>query len=293
MVEDREHAPQASNEPATRAGQADAWSASSGAQAAHLRPGDPGHAGYPLTEAAYWREAHVNEPYHDPTRSFADYATAYELGWVSYSLYGGEFDTAERVLANDWMVRKGVSTLTWDEARPAVRAAWQRAENARSFVTDGSAAPQDVQQALRAVFDGARDGELGFREAAAHARSPELQRLFETQAAHCAAAVAELQQHIERLGGPVEEGGTMGGAAQRVWLQIRGLFGAAGDETMLAECGRGQDDLLEHYRDALRRNLPLDLHATLQRQFEQAQRQRDHLKRLREEAMAARTEQPA
>ena len=254
---------------------------------AHVRPGDPGHAAYPLSEVDYWREAHGQEPYYEAGRGFEEYSTAYELGWVSYHLYGGEFDTADRVLANDWLVRKGVSTLSWEQARPACRAAWQRAENARCFVTDGSASAEDVREVLGDLFVTARDGELGFREAAGHARAPELVRLFERLAEQCAACASHWQAQIASLGGAVDENGTVGGAAHRAWLQVRGLFGGASDEALLSECERGQEELLEHYRQALRRNLPRELHAAVQRQFEHAQRQHDHFKRLRDRARAA------
>jgi uncharacterized protein (TIGR02284 family) len=251
-------------------------------EAAQVRPGDPGQAAYPLAQAEYWREAFAGEPYYESGRSFADYATAYELGWGGYHVYGGEFDPAERVLANDWMMRKGVSTLPWEQARPAVRAAWQRADNARSFVTDGTAGPADVRQTLGELFGSACDGEQGFREAVAHARSPELVALFERLAQQCAGVAAELQSHIERLGGTADQGGTMAAAAQRAWLQIRSLFGGASDEKVLAQCERGQADMLGRYREALRRHLPDELHALVQQQFEQAQRHHDHLRRMQD-----------
>lgn len=262
---------------------------------AQVRPGDPGHAAYPLSEGEYWLAAHAGEPYWDPSRSFADYSTAYELGWVSYHLYGGEFDTAERVLANEWLVRKGISQLSWEQARPAARASWQRAESAK-FVTDGTAAAEDVRATLEGLFESARDAQLGFREAAAHAGSPELVALFEELARQCDAAAVQWQGRIEQLGGTVAEGGTVAGAAQRVWLQIRGLFGGASNATLLAECERGADEVVDRLRGALQRNLPADLHAAVQREYQQSQRQHDHLRRLRDQAAAAapgEREQPA
>jgi uncharacterized protein (TIGR02284 family) len=254
---------------------------------AQVRPGDPGHAAYPLGEADYWREAFVREPYYRAGRGFEDYATAYELGWVSYHVYGGEFDTADRVVANDWLVRKGVSTLSWEDARPAARAAWQRAHNARSFVTDGTAAPDQVKDILEGLFASARDGELGFREAATHARAPELVALYERLAQHCACGAAQWQQSLAQVGGAVPDSGTVAGAAQRVWLQIRGLFGGASDRTLLEECERGQDEVVAHYAHALRGNLPAALHAAVQREFEQAQRQLDHIRTLHDRGAAA------
>jgi uncharacterized protein (TIGR02284 family) len=76
------------------------------------------------------------------------------------------------------------------------------------------------------------------------------------------------------------------GAAHRVWVHIRGLFGGASDETMLNECERGEDAALARYRKALKQNLPHDIHAMVQRQFEGAQRNHDTIKSLRDRAHA-------
>src|SRR5687768_10661828 len=81
--------------------------------------------GLPSSETEYWRQAHVREPYYEDGRHFEDYSAAYELGWIAYHAYGDEFefDAADRVMATDWMVRKGVSSLSWEQARGACRAA--------------------------------------------------------------------------------------------------------------------------------------------------------------------------
>jgi uncharacterized protein (TIGR02284 family) len=258
--------------------------AEQGTQAASLMPGDHPDAAYPASEVDYWREAYSREPYYEGGRGFEDYAPAYELGWVSYSLYGGEFDAANRVMANDWEVRKGVSPLSWDAARPAARAAWQRADNARSYVTNGSASRDQVIETLNDLLENARDGELGFREAAEHTKTPSLSALFGRRADTCRQAAAELQDQIQSLGGKVDEGGTVSGAAHRVWVHIRGLFGGASDETMLNECERGEDAAVARYRKALKQNLPHDIHAMVQRQFEGAQRNHDMIKALRDRA---------
>jgi uncharacterized protein (TIGR02284 family) len=264
----------------------EARSREQGSQPASMSPGDPAGAVYPGSEADYWREQHVREPYHEGDRRFEDYATSYELGWIGYNTYGGEFDTADRVLANDWELRKGVSALSWAQARPAARAAWQRAENAHTFMTNGSASREEVIEALNDLLENCRDGELGFLEAAEHTKSPELKALFGRRADTCREAAAQLKKQIERLGGKVDEGGTVAGAAHRVWVHIRGLFGGASDETMLAECERGEDAALARYRKALKQNLPHDIHAMVLRQFEGAQRNHDMVRTLRDRTRA-------
>lgn len=235
---------------------------------------------YPGDEADYWRRSYADEPYFDPTKSFEDYGPAYELGWTGYNIYGGEFDTADRVLANDWAIQKGISTLSWDEARSACRAAWQRAHNATSYKSDGSAAPEVVIKSLKELADNACDAELGFIEAAGHTQTPALVAVFERRAQSWRAAAAELQEQSGRLGAPVEDGGTVAAAAQRIWLQIRSLFGGASDATLLAECIRGEEAALSSYRMALQQNLPAEIHALVQRQFERTQRNHDLIRSL-------------
>jgi uncharacterized protein (TIGR02284 family) len=259
-----------------------------GAQAADTAPaGRPASArAYPADEADYWRNAYAQEPYFEDGRAFEDYAPAYELGWASYTSYGGEFDIAERVIASDWTMRKGVSGLSWDDARPASRAAWQRAHNRSAFTTDGTASREQVIETLNDLLENARDGDLGFREAAEHTQSPQLRKLFGRRAETCRQGAAELEAQIARLGGSVDAGGSVSGAAHRVWVHIRGLFGGASDDTMLTECERGEDAALARYRKALKQNLPHDVHALVLRQFEGAQRNHDMIRSLRDQARA-------
>ncbi|MBT2322910.1 PA2169 family four-helix-bundle protein [Variovorax paradoxus] len=254
-----------------------------GTHAADVNPVD---RAYPGEEADYWRNAYAEEPYYEKGRNFDDYAAAYELGWTSYMAHGGEFDIVDRDVANDWLVRKGVSSLSWDEARPASRAAWQRAHNKATYMSDGSASSGQIIETLNDLLENARDGELGFREAAEHTKTPQLGALFGRRAETCRQAAVELQKEIAKRGGTEDRGGTVSGAAHRVWVHIRGLFGGASDDTMLTECERGEDAAVARYRKALKQNLPAELHALVLRQFEGAQRNHDMIKMLRDRAQA-------
>jgi uncharacterized protein (TIGR02284 family) len=241
---------------------------------------------YPGTEAQYWREVYSREPYYDAARNFEDYGPAYELGWTGYAKYGGEFDTADRVLANDWEVRKGVSRLAWPQARAACRAAWQRAHNAATYATDGSGQAQEILETLQELLGIARDSDLGFMEAAEHAGTESLREFLERRARDCRDSARELQQEIERLGAQADDSGTVTAAAHRAWLQIRGLFGGASDEFILGECERAEAAALARMAQALQQNLPPEIHATVLRQFECTQRNHDAVKSLRAAARA-------
>jgi uncharacterized protein (TIGR02284 family) len=155
-----------------------------------------------------------------------------------------------------------------------------------AFITDGSATREQMVETLNDLLENARDGALGFREAAEHARSERLKQLFRRRAETCTNAAMELQEQLRRLGGKIEEGGTVTGAAHRVWTHIRGLFGGASDETMLNECERGEDASLARYRKALKANLPHDMHALVLRQFEEVQRNHDMIRTMRDKARA-------
>ena len=90
------------------------------------------------SEDAYWREAHKDEPYFNPARTYEDYEPAYRLGWTSRSKYeNGTFDQYEPAFRNDWDSVKGLSRLSWDEAKHAASAGWHRIERALPGDADG------------------------------------------------------------------------------------------------------------------------------------------------------------
>lgn len=84
---------------------------------------------HPDAEAAYWREHHKHQPYHDPTQAYQDYEGAYRVGYEGYARLGQSgrsFEECEPELQRDYECNCGNSGLSWEDARPAVRAAWER-----------------------------------------------------------------------------------------------------------------------------------------------------------------------
>jgi hypothetical protein len=81
----------------------------------------------PQAEELYWREHFAAEPYYDPNFAFEDYLPAWRAGWEGRAKYAGRtFAEAERELKADFHWSRGESRLLWDQARDAVRAAWDR-----------------------------------------------------------------------------------------------------------------------------------------------------------------------
>ena len=83
----------------------------------------------PTEEDQYWREAHRDEPYYVEGREYdTDYAPAYRAGYEGRVKYDGRaFDEVEDDLAADYERFRG-NDMTWEEVRPASRAAWDRVD---------------------------------------------------------------------------------------------------------------------------------------------------------------------
>lgn len=77
-------------------------------------------------EDLFWSVNCWKEPYFRPDYDYEDYAPAYCVGYSGRAQYGGRFDDAETSLCANFVRIKGDSRLTWNEARDAIRAAWQR-----------------------------------------------------------------------------------------------------------------------------------------------------------------------
>ena len=79
-------------------------------------------------EDIFWSGNYWKESYFRPDYDYEDYAPAYCVGYSGRTQYGGRFEEAETSLCANFVRIKGDSRLTWNEAREAIRAAWQRVD---------------------------------------------------------------------------------------------------------------------------------------------------------------------
>lgn len=77
----------------------------------------------------YWRENYAAEPYYEKGRPYGDYAPAYRVGYQARGKREPDvaFDSIAAELEADYNRSKGASSLGWDRAQHATRAAWERA----------------------------------------------------------------------------------------------------------------------------------------------------------------------
>lgn len=85
----------------------------------------------PTGEAEYWRNEYRKRPYVKAEYNYdSDYAPAYAYGITAHSRYSGRTwdDSLESGLRNDWESVKEKSRLSWEQAKHAVRDAFDRSD---------------------------------------------------------------------------------------------------------------------------------------------------------------------
>lgn len=85
----------------------------------------------PTGETEYWRNEHSSRPYVNKDYSYEDdYQPAYLYGTEARSQHAGREwdDSLEADLKQGWETTKGKSRLAWEDAKDAVRDAWDRSD---------------------------------------------------------------------------------------------------------------------------------------------------------------------
>lgn len=81
----------------------------------------------PTIEDSYWRDNYQSQSYYQSGMTYDDYEPAYKLGYESRGRYAGaKFEDVDNDLMRDYESRRGKSRLSWDHAKHAARAAWDR-----------------------------------------------------------------------------------------------------------------------------------------------------------------------
>lgn len=88
----------------------------------------------PEEEDAYWRDNYRSRPYVRSGAPYSDYRDAYRYGWESRR-DNTSWDDSN--LERGWDTARRESSLTWAEAKDAVRDGWHRVERAIPGDADG------------------------------------------------------------------------------------------------------------------------------------------------------------
>jgi uncharacterized protein (TIGR02284 family) len=147
----------------------------------------------------------------------------------------------------------------------------------------------DIISTLNDLIETCKDGEQGFRTCAEDAsnRNPQLKTLFATRQRECAEAARELQQLVRAYGGDPETRSSVTGTMHRAWVDIKSAITGKDDKAVLNECERGEDVAVKSYRKALENiDLPADVRAVVERQYQGVVRNHDQVKLLRDQMAA-------
>ncbi|HEY0334919.1 MAG TPA: hypothetical protein VGC74_14615 [Stenotrophomonas sp.] len=97
----------------------------------------------PTVETEYWRNEYERRPYYRADRGYdydRDYITAYGFGLQAREAEPGRsWEEAETRLAQAWPTERGPSRLEWEDAQPAARDAWERADQTYQSYADRDA----------------------------------------------------------------------------------------------------------------------------------------------------------
>ena len=111
------------------------------------------------------------------------------------------------------------------------------------------------REVLHDLIEICKDGERGYRAAAAHVSDAELKTLFGELANERKRFADELTPHLHRLGG-VPDDGSNAAALHRGWMTLKGLVPGSHNHKLIAEAERGEHYALNAYEEALNGMLP-------------------------------------
>ena len=131
---------------------------------------------------------------------------------------------------------------------------------------------------LNNLIETCKDGEKGFREASEAITIGYYQILFQEYARHRAQFASALQAEVRKLGSDPDRKGSVTGTLHRGWMNLRSAINMRDNDSILVECERGENAALKNYEHALKAQLPDDVRALIQIQYNKIEQT---LKRIR------------
>lgn len=125
-----------------------------------------------------------------------------------------------------------------------------------------------------------RDAEAGLRTAAGNVNNTEIESLFIGYAKQHAKFATELETEIERLGGKPAETGTLGGAIERGWMDLKSALSGHSAAAMLASCQSGEQSAEVSYTNLAETHRSGQTHTLIEKHRQQIIAFRTRLARL-------------
>ena len=120
---------------------------------------------------------------------------------------------------------------------------------------------------LNDLIETCKDGANGFMAAAAAVTKPDAKALFASRAPIIEHAAAELQAEVRRLGGEAETTGSVAATVHRGFINLKSAITGKDEAAIITECERGEELAVKSYEDALKKELPIQSRAIVERQL--------------------------
>lgn len=142
---------------------------------------------------------------------------------------------------------------------------------------------REIDKEIEEILQKNKDAEMGFEKAAKIAKGYALQEYFERKAVDRKNFNKRLLAEIQVSYPDMKSDGSFTGTIHRAWMDIKALFLADDDESMLEEAIRGDRAALEEYDELLENPvLPKGLSKLLQEQRENIQRDVSNINTLKD-----------
>lgn len=131
--------------------------------------------------------------------------------------------------------------------------------------------PEETVDQLNGLVAVARDGEHGYRTAAADVHNSELRSIFEEYAEQRRKFVLELDAEVERLGGKPAETGTVAAAVHRGWIGLKAALTGGGVHAIVAACETGEDSAKAAFERVVNLEIPGATRTLVEKQWHKIQ----------------------
>jgi uncharacterized protein (TIGR02284 family) len=143
---------------------------------------------------------------------------------------------------------------------------------------------KEIVSVVHHLIERAKDGEKGYRTASHDVHEEDLKSLFRQYAVQRDNMITELQDQLHQMGKTQDESGSLEGTIHRSWLDLSSAIVARDRKRILSECERGEDYAVSAYEKAMKADLPSNLKAIVEKQYQQVKEAHDHIRNLRDEA---------
>jgi uncharacterized protein (TIGR02284 family) len=137
---------------------------------------------------------------------------------------------------------------------------------------------------LNDLIETLKDGQAGFKAAADDVDSHEIRALFHGFVLQRSKFAGALQALAQSLGeSEPQSTGSVSGALHRGWIDLKAALTSKDEHAILAECERGEDSAVAHYREALDTpDLPSQVREIVADQFVEIKAAHDQVRDLRD-----------